>query len=171
MEGASVAGDGNGNPAGDGDKLAERAVEGRGCTGGCLRDGLGEGLFAGPDIDHNAEALSDEVSGYGCVTLGGPALCAPTGSRIDEDDGVAGGQVLGGPGFGGGINWKQGRKGRQIVSGNGGGQLKILLDDVNTARGDFLGIEKTGGNSRGRDSPMMRRQPVMRAIQAERIAP
>ena len=76
MERARVAGDGEGYAPGDGDQLAKRAVEGRGRTGSGLSDGVGEGLFAGPDIDYDAVAAGDKVNRDGCITLCGPTLCA-----------------------------------------------------------------------------------------------
>jgi hypothetical protein len=149
MERARVAGDGEGYAPGDGDQLAKRAVEGRGRTGSGLSDGVGEGLFAGPDIDYDAVAAGDKVNRDGCITLCGPTLCAPSRSRIDEDGGTPGGQELGGPGFGYRVSRKQGGHGREIVSGDGGSELKILLDNMDAARSDSLRIEEAGDELAG----------------------
>ena len=108
-----------------------------------------QGLFSGAGVDHDAEALGDEVA-RGCrVALHRPALCAPSCTGVDEDSGAAVGKDLGGPGIGIGVDRKPGRHGGQIVPGNGGSQLEILLDDVDPSRDNFLGIQPTGGELAG----------------------
>jgi hypothetical protein len=150
MERAGVACDAERYQTGDGDELAKRAFDGHGCSGGDLNDSVGEGFFAGADIDHDAESLGDKVNCYGGIPLGRPALGAPSGARVYEDRGATGGQNLSGPGIGDLVNGKQGRNGHEVVPGNGGGQLKILFDDVNARCCDFLGIKPTGEELAGR---------------------
>ena len=144
MERAGVSCDAERYQTGDGDELAKRAFDGHGCSGGDLNDSVGEGFFAGADIDHDAESLGDKINCYGGIPLGRPALGAPSGAGVYEDRGATGGQDLSSPGIGDLVSGKQRRNGREVVPGNGGGQFQILLDDVNAARCDFLGIEPTG---------------------------
>src|ERR1700691_1336604 len=106
MERTGVAGYTKGNPASDGDQLAKRGNDGFGLAAGGIRNLIRQRFLARPRIDQDAPAALQEPASSLCVTLDGPALCAPSGAGVDEHGGVTGVARKNGvgPGFRGWIN-------------------------------------------------------------------
>ena len=87
--------------------------------------------------------------GDGGVALGRPALGAPAGSGSDKSDGPRGSRKCvcepsGAPGFGLGIDWQLRVNSGKRVTGDGGGEFHVLLDDVRAVRNDALGEKPLG---------------------------
>jgi hypothetical protein len=113
VQGSGVAGDAEGDAAGEGEELFEGSGERNGRAGGTLHNCIGKRLFAGTGIDEDAVSALAEAAGHGGIALDGPALGAPAGSGNDERDGPGSGgsEQLIAPGFGGGIDGQQRREG------------------------------------------------------------
>ena len=110
-------------------------------------DGRGERSSPGPALTTTWRPRC-EAPGDSGVALGRPALGAPAGAGSDERDGARGAGKRAGEEASShqlrlrGRQEAAGLRGRrERVTGNGGGEFQILLDDMRSVRNDAFGEE------------------------------
>ena len=89
MEGSGVAGNDEGDAAGDSNELLKRRQERTRASACSLHDGVGKQSFAGAGVDEDAKTAPQQNPRHIGITFGGPALGAPACAGIDEGRGRA----------------------------------------------------------------------------------